>query len=102
MLLLKETDPERWLIACRMMNHKEEQEAKKENWEYYKEKVVDFLRITCGLESRFSEEEVWHVLGALDVNSVRINAENILQVKFNIIQKLNEIYKIYILYRVIK
>ena len=98
MLLLKETDPERWLIACRMMNHKEEQEAKKENWEYYKEKVVDFLRITCGLESRFSEEEVWHVLGALDVNSVRINAENILQVKFDIIQNFNEIWKIYSFY----
>ena len=80
MLLLKETDPERWLIACRMMNHKEEQKAKKENYEYYKEKVVDFLLIRCGLESRFSEEEVWHVLGALDVNSVRINAENVIQV----------------------
>jgi hypothetical protein len=59
------------------MDHTEEHKAKKENWDFYKAKVVDFLRITCGLESRFSEEEIFHVLGSLDVNSVRIHAENV-------------------------
>ena len=59
-----------------MMDHKEEHQAKKENWDFYNEKVVDFLRITCGLESRFSEEEINHVLGALDVNSVNIHSDS--------------------------
>ena len=57
-----------------MMDHKKEHRARAETWKFYKEKVVDFLRITCGLEKRFSEEEILHVLGALDVNSVRIHA----------------------------
>ena len=56
------------------MDHKKEHRARAETWKFYKEKVVDFLRITCGLEKRFSEEEILHVLGALDVNSVRIHA----------------------------
>ena len=56
------------------MDHKKEHRARAETWKFYKEKVVDFLRITCGLEQRFSEEEILHVLGALDVNSVRIHA----------------------------
>ena len=59
------------------MDHTEEHKAKEDNWDFYKEKVVDFLRITCGLESRFSEEEIFHVLGSLDVNSVRIHADNV-------------------------
>ena len=57
-----------------MMDHKKEHRARAETWKFYKEKVVDFLRITCGLKERFSEEEILHVLGALDVNSVRIHA----------------------------
>ena len=56
------------------MDHKKEHRARAETWKFYKEKVVDFLRITCGLKERFSEEEILHVLGALDVNSVRIHA----------------------------
>ena len=74
LLLLRDTDAERWKIVARMMDHKKEHRARAETWKFYKEKVVDFLRITCGLEKRFSEEEILHVLGALDVNSVRIHA----------------------------
>ena len=64
-----------------MMDHEKEHKAKIENWEFYKEKVVDFIRIKCDLESKFTEDEVVHVLGVLDVNSVRIHAETQMQVK---------------------
>ena len=63
-----------------MMDHDKEHKAKTENWKFYKETVVDFIRINCGLASTFTEEEVFHVLGSLDVNSVRIHAETQLQV----------------------
>ena len=75
-MLLRDTDPERWQIVSRLMDHMEDQKAKEENWKFYKEKVIDFLRITCDLKERFSEEEIFHVLGALDVNSVRIHADS--------------------------
>ena len=79
-LLLRDTEPERWEIVCRMMDHEKEHRAKTGNWDFYKEKVVDFIRIKCELESTFTENEIFHVLGALDVNSVRIHAEPQLQV----------------------
>ena len=80
-LLLRDSEPERWQIIDRMMDHEKEHKAKIENWEFYKEKVVDFIRIKCDLESKFTEDEVFHVLGVLDVNSVRIHAETQMQVK---------------------
>lgn len=74
LLVLRETDPIKYGIVTRMMDHNEEHAAKKSNWKLYKENVVDFLRERCGLAERFSEEEIFHVLGVLDVNSVRVNA----------------------------
>ncbi len=43
---------------------------------FARENVCDFLRNRCELANRFSEREVLHVLGALDVNSVRIHTPN--------------------------
>ena len=37
--------------------------------------MCDFLRVRCELAERFTEEEVLHVLGAIDVNSVRIHCQ---------------------------
>ena len=39
----------------------------------YKEKVVDFLLERCQLKDRFTEDEVHHVIGMIDVNSVTIH-----------------------------
>ena len=61
-------------MALRMMDHNTEHAAKKSNWKVYKENVVDFLRDRCNLKDKFTEEEIFHVLGVLDVNSVRVNA----------------------------
>ena len=95
-LLLRDSEPERWQIIDRMMDHEKEHKAKIENWEFYKEKVVDFIRIKCGLESKFTEDEVFHVLGVLDVNSVRIHAETQMQVKqfYSLITPLDVYYNI--------
>ena len=82
-ILLRESDPEKWAIVQRMMDHDKEHRAKRENWQFYKENVVDFIRNTCGLESKFTEDDVFHVLGALDVNSVRIHSETTNQVFFS-------------------
>lgn len=72
-LLLKESDPRKWDIVLRMVTHNEEHAKDAETWSMYKEQVVDFLRQKCGLADRFSEKDVFHVLGALDVNSVKIH-----------------------------
>ena len=36
--------------------------------------MVDFLRETCKLNDKYSEADIFHVLGALDVNSVRVSS----------------------------
>ena len=45
-----------------------------ENWELYRSNVVDFLRNRCNLGDAFTDDDVFHVLGILDVNSVSIHA----------------------------
>ena len=44
LLVLRESDPIKYGIVTRMMDHNEEHAAKKSNWKLYKENVVDFLR----------------------------------------------------------
>ena len=39
----------------------------------YKENVVDFLLDRCKLRGRFTEDEIHHVIGMIDVNSVTIH-----------------------------
>ncbi len=72
-LYLRDTDPKRYAIIARMMDHNAEHEKDSEAWNAYKENVVDFLRDKCGLADKYSREEIFHVLGALDVNSIKIH-----------------------------
>lgn len=74
-LLNKLKDPRKYDIILRMEDHLSEHK-KEDNWNLYQEHVVDFLRNTCGLASNFSEEEVFHVLGVIDVNSVKIHSSS--------------------------
>ena len=74
LLVLRDCDPLKYGMISRMMDHNVEHAKRKDNWQLYKEHVVDFLRKRCGLKHKFSEAEIFHVLGVLDVNSVRINA----------------------------
>ena len=60
-------------IIKRMMSHMEEQ-RKRVTWPQYKEHLVRMIREDCGLGDTFSEEEVEHVSGLIDVNSIRLLA----------------------------
>ena len=60
-LLMKEEEPDKWAVLERMMDHNEERRAEEDEdgtFAMYKENVVQFLRVRCGLADRFSEEEV--------------------------------------------
>lgn len=74
-MLLKERDPAKYDLVTRMVDHNVEHKKDRETWKMYKKNVVDYLLKDCGLKGRFSESEVLHVLGALDVNSVKINCQ---------------------------
>lgn len=70
-LLLSVNKPTDWAIVQRMLSHREEQKQK-EFWKQYKVHLVDFIREVCGLGGTYTEEEVEHVSGVIDVNSIRL------------------------------
>ncbi len=93
-LLLKEEEPDKWAMLERMMDHNKDRRAGEDEdgtWGEYMQHVVEFLRKRCRLADRFTEAEVrvigtyvllhlnhngfqiLHVLGLIDVNSVRLN-----------------------------
>jgi len=73
-VVIGETEPSKYGIIQRMMDHNESH-AKHNSWSKYHEHVVKFLREKCGLAGEdYSEEEILHALGVLDVNSVKINS----------------------------
>ena len=70
-----EADPSKYAIIQRMMDHnKEWRQDKEASWSVYNENVVSFLLDKCGLKGQFTDEEIFHCLGVLDVNSVKINS----------------------------
>jgi len=71
----RDADPEKYAIIQRMMDHTKEWKIDKESsWSMYNENVVSFLIDKCGLDGQYTEEEIFHALGVLDVNSVKINS----------------------------
>merc|ERR1712128_413400 len=70
-LLLSKENPGSWSVIQRMMSHREEHRMK-ETWPMYDEHLVKMIRDKCGLGDMFSEEEVEHVSGVIDVNSIRL------------------------------
>lgn len=75
-LHLRDSDPERFAMVQRMMDHNEEHAKKAESWSVYEENVVRFLREKCKLADKYSAEEIFHVLGVLDVNSIKVNTQS--------------------------
>merc|ERR1719278_494540 len=59
------------LVGDRMMSHNEEHH-KREAWPLYHEHLVKMIREKCDLAGDFTEEEVEHVSGVIDVNSIRL------------------------------
>ena len=82
-LSLRDTDPKRYAIVDRMMDHNHEHQKDSDSWNAYKENVVDFLREKCSLADKYSREEIFHVLGSLDVNSVKVASKKIRQSRKN-------------------
>eukprot|EP00090_Calanus_glacialis_P002954 TRINITY_DN12154_c0_g1_i1.p1 TRINITY_DN12154_c0_g1~~TRINITY_DN12154_c0_g1_i1.p1 ORF type:complete len:553 (-),score=159.07 TRINITY_DN12154_c0_g1_i1:57-1715(-) len=72
-LLLSKENPGSWSVIQRMMSHREEHRAK-ETWPMYDEHLVRMIRDKCGLGDMFSDEEVEHVSGVIDVNSIRLES----------------------------
>ena len=71
-ILLKCKDnPGNLSIIKRMLGHREEQ-RKRETWPLYEEHLVKMIRDGCGLGEVFSVEDVEHVSGVIDVNSIRL------------------------------
>jgi len=70
-LILCKENPGSWSVIQRMMSHREEHRSK-ETWPMYDEYLVQMIRDKCGLGYMFSAEEVEHVSGVIDVNSIRL------------------------------
>jgi len=70
-LIKSKSNPVTWAIIQRMMGHSEKQKVKS-TWGQYHQHLVQFITQTCGLGETFSEAEVEHVSGVIDVNSIRL------------------------------
>jgi len=71
MLLIGQANPGMWAIVQRMLGHRDKQKEKV-TWSQYNEHLVQFIREKCGLGDVYTAEEVEHVSGVIDVNSIRL------------------------------
>jgi len=72
-LILAKNNPSDWAVMRRMLSHKEEH-RKKPSWPLYRKHLVEMIRDRLGLGDTFTEEDVEHVSGVIDVNSIRLLA----------------------------
>jgi len=70
-LLKCKENPNNWSIIKRMMSHREEQK-RRQTWPMYHEHLVKFISEGCGLGDTFTEEDIEHASGVIDVNSIRL------------------------------
>ena len=63
-LLWKKTEPLKYAILQRMMDHNEQHKKDKETWNIYKTKVVDFLIDNFEeVKQDYTAEEIHHMIG---------------------------------------
>ncbi len=65
-LLLKLSKPKIYRLITLLMDHRDKVD---EATTRHRQRVVDFIRITCRLRDDFGEQEVHHVLGILSVST---------------------------------
>jgi len=70
-LLLGQSNPLHMATVRRMLSHVEEHRAKT-TYSLYNKHLVDTIRDRLGLGEHFTQEEVEHVSGMIDVNSIRL------------------------------
>ncbi|XP_075212902.1 SET domain-containing protein SmydA-8-like isoform X2 [Lycorma delicatula] len=75
-LLVKESDPERWEREVGPMeSHCKERKAEQE-WNTEQVNIVDFLLKKCKLNDRFNDELIHFVCGVLETNCFEVKTDN--------------------------
>jgi len=73
-LLLKNKDPKKWAAIQKMMDHLEDR-PRDYHWDICQNNVVKYLLSKWGMEDDgFTEEEVNHVIGSLEVNAFEVSS----------------------------
>ena len=72
MLLLKESDPSKYSLTDKLMDHTEERKKDVTYWNAYQQNVVDRLKMKCQ-QTQFDPDEINRVCGVLDVNGYEIH-----------------------------
>ena len=70
MLLLMEENDDKWSRTNQLMDHLEESHVHHQEWSWYDHHVVDVIRKDLRLGGKFSESDIKHVIGLLNVNAV--------------------------------
>ena len=70
MLLLMEENGDKWRRTNQLMDHLEESQVHPGEWKWYQQEIIDVIRRDLRLGARFSEEDIKHVIGLLNVNAV--------------------------------
>ena len=70
MLLLMQENGDQWLRTNQLMDHLEESHVHPEEWRWYQQEIIQFIRQDLGLAEKFSEDDIRHVIGLLNVNAV--------------------------------
>lgn len=74
LLLMKESEPQRFSLLDNLMDHKSERFAYPEYFKSIKENVTDVIMDIKGLS--VDEEDILHIVGIIDTNSHEINNRN--------------------------
>ena len=70
MLLLMEAKDDGWFRTNQLMDHLEETGSSPEEWSWYNRTIISFIRNDLKLGARFSEEDIKHAIGLMNVNAV--------------------------------
>ena len=71
LLLLKDSDPLKYSLIDKLMDHTEERQKDAIYWDVYQQNVVHRLREKCG-QTWLEPKEINRIIGVLDVNGYEI------------------------------
>ena len=70
LLLLKDKDSDGWFRTNQLMDHLEDTGPCPEEWTWYNDKILRHIRQSLGLGDSYSDEDIRHVIGLINVNAV--------------------------------
>lgn len=77
MLLMMDSNCDKWKRSNQLMDHIDERLSNKEEWEWYETTIVDYFRNKLRLPH--STEQIHHAIGLLNVNAVKLQFPKNLQ-----------------------